>query len=310
VVPHSTLPGEIHWLWYHITHFQMKYTQCISPGSVSYGTTTSVFHLAMCCEVPPQPVYFTWQSVMRCHNQCKYTDCGTAWHIFRWKALVVAPHNTLPSEIHWLWWYLTTHCQVKYTGCDSGATTSAFHLKMCHAVPQPVYFSWQCVMRYHSLYISPGNVLCGTRTSVFHLAMCYAAPQPVLWYRMTHYQVKYTDCGTVRHIARLHWSWYRMTLSPVKGTGRGTIWHIVSWNTLVTWQCAMRYQNQCISPGNVLCGNTTSVLQLAMYYAVPQPMYFTWHYVILYHNQCISPDNVSYGTTTHISRWNTLVVVP
>jgi len=29
-----------------------------------------------------------------------------------------------------------------------------------------------------------------------------------LWYSITHCQVKYTGCGTVWHIARLHWSWY------------------------------------------------------------------------------------------------------
>jgi hypothetical protein len=27
-VPHDTLPGEIHWLWYHMTHCQVKYTGC------------------------------------------------------------------------------------------------------------------------------------------------------------------------------------------------------------------------------------------------------------------------------------------
>ena len=67
-------------IWYH--------DQCISHGNVSYGTTTSAFHLAMCHTVPrpvkpsnmsygtttsvfhlamwhavPQPVPFTWQ----CH---------------------------------------------------------------------------------------------------------------------------------------------------------------------------------------------------------------------------------------------------
>jgi hypothetical protein len=43
----------------------------------------------------------------------------------------------------------------------------------------------------------------------------------------------YTGCGTVWHIARLHWSWYRRTHCQVKGTGRGTIWHIARCEALV-----------------------------------------------------------------------------
>ena len=34
----------------------------VQPSNMSYGTTTSVFHLAMWHTVP-QPVYFTWQCV-------------------------------------------------------------------------------------------------------------------------------------------------------------------------------------------------------------------------------------------------------
>jgi hypothetical protein len=127
-------------IWYH--------DQCISHGNVSYGTTTSAFHLAMCHTVPrpvkpsnmsygtttsvfhlamchtvPQPVYFTWQCGMRYHDQC--------------------------------------------------------NLAMCHMVPQPVCFTWQCVLQYHNQCISPGNVLYGTTTSAFHLAMWHAVPGPV-----------------------------------------------------------------------------------------------------------------------------------
>jgi hypothetical protein len=199
-----------------MTHFTwqcaMRYhNQCISPGNVLCGTTTSVFQLAMCYAVP-QPMYFTWQCAMRYQNQCispgnvlcgtwyhithfqmKYTGCGTVSHIAR---------------MHWSWCSMT-HCQVKGTG--RGTHSTLFHLKMCHAVPQPVYFSWQCVMRYHSLCISPGNVLCGTRTSVFHLAMCHAAPQPMYCsWQCIHCQVKYTGCDTV--------------------------WHTTRWNTLIVVQ--------------------------------------------------------------------------
>jgi hypothetical protein len=158
----------------------------------------------------------------------------------------------------------------------------------------------------------------------------------------------------------LDWSWYRMTHCQVKGTGHGTIWYIVRWNTLVvvphdtfkryhdqcnlamchavpqpvyfTWQCLIRYQNQCLSPGNGSCvprpvqpgnvsyGTTTSVFHLAMCNAVQRPVPFTC--------QChavprpVQPSNMSYCTTTsvfhltmchtvwYIVRWNTLFVVP
>jgi hypothetical protein len=203
------------------------------------------------CYAVPEPVYFTWQCAMRHHNQCIGAGnvlCGTTTNVFH------SPHNTLPSEIHWLWWYLTTHCQVKYTGCGTVWHTTRW-------VPQPVYFSWQCVMRYHNLCISPGNVLCGTRTSVFHLAICYAGEIHWLWYRITHCQVKYTCCGTV--------------------------WHNVKWNTLVvvphnTLPAAIHWLWCRI----VLCGTTTSVFHLAMCYAVPRPGPFTWQCVMLHHDQC------------------------
>jgi hypothetical protein len=112
VVLYDILPGEIHWLWYRIAH--CHHDQCISPGIMSYDTTTSVFHLAMYYAVP-RPVQ---------------------------------PSNML-----------------------YGTTTSAVHLAMCHAVPwpvqpsnichtvpQPVYYTWQCAMRYHNQCISPGNM--------------------------------------------------------------------------------------------------------------------------------------------------------
>jgi hypothetical protein len=150
-----------------------------------------------------------------------------------------------------------------------------------------MYFSWHYVIWYHNQSISPGNVWCGTTTNVFYLAMCYAVSQPMyftwqwhwLWYRIANYQLKYTVCGTSWHIVRckalvvvphntlpveIHWLWYRMT----------------HWQ--LTWQCAMRYHNQCFAPDNVPCGTTTSVFQLAICYAVQQPMYFTWQCQVKY----------------------------
>jgi hypothetical protein len=127
-----------------------------------------------------------------------------------------------------------------------GITTSVFHLAICYTVSQPVYFTWQYVIRYHNQYIStgnvlydittsvisPGNMLYGITTSVFHLAICY----------------KYTARGTVCHITRwnilvvvpfhtlageIHCSWNRMAHYQVKYSGCGTVSHIARWNTLV-----------------------------------------------------------------------------
>jgi starvation-inducible outer membrane lipoprotein len=140
----------------------------------------------------------------------------------------VVPHNTLQAEIHWLW---------------------VFQLAMCYAVPQPVYFTWQCVMRYHNQCPSPDNVSCGTTTSAFHLAMCHAVPRPVQPSNMSY--------GTTTSVFHLGMS------------------HTVPQPVYFSWQCVMRYHNQCISPGNVLCGTATSVFHLAMCYAVPEPVPFT-----------------------------------
>ena len=76
-------------IWYH--------DQCISHGNVSYGTTTSAFHLAMWHAVPgpvqpsnisctvPQPVPFTWQCGIWYHDQCISPDnvlCGTTTNVY------------------------------------------------------------------------------------------------------------------------------------------------------------------------------------------------------------------------------------
>jgi hypothetical protein len=147
--------------------------QCISAGNVLCGTTTNVFQLTLChtlVMVPhitlPGEIHWLWYRIAHC--QLKYTGCVTAWHIGRCKALVVVPHSTLPGESNVL----------------CGTTTSVFHLAMCYAVPQSVYFTWQCDMRYHNQCISAGNVLCGTTTNVFQLTLCHMISQ------------KYTGCGT------------------------------------------------------------------------------------------------------------------
>jgi hypothetical protein len=148
----------------------------------------------------------------------------------------VVPYDILPAEIH------------------------VFHLAMCHTVPRPVYFTWQCVIRYHNQCISRGNVTYGTTTSVFHLAMCYTVPQPVYftWQCVIRYHdqcispgnVLYGTTTNVNHLAMcytvprpvyftwqyvilvvvpyntlpcgIHWSWYRITHCQVKYNGCGT----------------------------------------------------------------------------------------
>jgi hypothetical protein len=166
VVPYDIMPDEIHWSWYHMTHYQVLGT--------GRGT---IWHITRCDTLVvvtvPQPVSFTWQCVMQYYDQC--------------------------------------------------------NLAICHTVPQPVYLTWQYAIRYHNQCLSPGNVSCDTGCgTAWHIARLHFS-----WYRIKHCQVKYTDCGTVWHIARLHWSWYRMTHFQVKYTGRGTIWHNARWNTLV-----------------------------------------------------------------------------
>jgi hypothetical protein len=175
----------------------MRYhNQRISADIMLYGTTTSVFHLAM-CDAVPQPMYFTWQCVMRYHSQCispgnvpmvphntlpceihwlwyriahcqvKYTGCGTALHIDSWHTLVVVSYDTLPGEIHWLW-YCNIYCYVALVVVPHDTLPSERHWSWYHMI--------HCQVRYHNQCISAGNVLCGTTTSVFHLAMCYAVP--------------------------------------------------------------------------------------------------------------------------------------
>jgi hypothetical protein len=158
-----------------MTHCQVKYTGCgtvrhivrISSDNVAYGTMTSAFHLAM-CHVIPRPVQ---------PSNVSYGTTTGLFHLAMWRivilhwlwyrmahchvALVVVPHSTLPAEIHWLW-YRIIHCSVKYQpvqhdNATYGNTTSVFHMAICHAVPRPVSFTWQCAIRYHDQRLSHGT---------------------------------------------------------------------------------------------------------------------------------------------------------
>ena len=162
------------------------------------------------------------------------------------------------------------------------------NLAICLTVSQPVYFTWQCVMRYLKQCLSPDNVSCCTTTNVFHLTMCYAVLQPVYfsW-----------QCSM----------WYHnQCLSPCNVT-YGTMlsaFHMAMCHTLprpvpFTWQCVVRYHNQCnmtirhmvprpVEHDNAPYDNTTSVFHMAKCHTVPRPVSFTWQSVIRYHDQCLS----------------------
>jgi hypothetical protein len=135
------------------------------------------------CHAVPRPVPRTWQCVI-CRLHFSWyrkhiarwntlvvvpydillgcTGRGTVWHISRWNTLVVVPYDIMP-----------------------GTTTSASHLAMCHMVPRPALFTWQCVIRYHDQCLSPGSMSYGTTTVVYGHTLPGARHWS--WYRMTHF---------------------------------------------------------------------------------------------------------------------------
>ena len=87
----------LHWLWYRMTHCQVKGTSC--------GT---VWHIAMwkaLVMVPyatlPGERHWSWYGKKHC--QMKSTGRSSVWYIARRKILVVVPYDTLPCKIHWSW---------------------------------------------------------------------------------------------------------------------------------------------------------------------------------------------------------------
>jgi hypothetical protein len=120
-----TVPQPVYFTWQCVVRYH--HNQCISLGKVLCGATTSAFHHKMCHAVL-QPVYFSWQCAMRYQNQC------------------ISPGNVLcaPQPVYCSW-----QCIMRYHNqCISldimsyCTTTSVFHLAMCYAVPQPMYFTW------------------------------------------------------------------------------------------------------------------------------------------------------------------------
>ena len=162
------VPRPVYFIWHYVIWY---HDQCISHRNVSYGTTTSVFHLAL-CHMVPRPVYFTWKCVIRYHDQCNLAIC-----LIRYHNQCISPGNVFAVPR-----------KVQPSNVSCGTTTSVFHLVICYTVPQPVSFTWQCVMRYHDQC---------------NLAVCHMVPQPV--YFTWQYAIRYhnqclspgnVSCGT------------------------------------------------------------------------------------------------------------------
>jgi hypothetical protein len=80
------------------------------PGIMSYGTTTSIFHLEMCHAVP-RPVQPSNMSYGTTTSVFHLAICYTVPR----NTLVVVPYDIMPDEIHWSWYHMT-HYQVLGTG--------------------------------------------------------------------------------------------------------------------------------------------------------------------------------------------------
>jgi hypothetical protein len=121
-----TVSQPVNFTWQCVIRY---HNQCISPGNVLCGTTTSAFHLAMCHAVP-RPV------------QPSNISYGTTTSVFH-----LAMCYTVPQPVPF-----TCHCAMRYH--------DQCNLAICHTVPQPVYFSWQCAMRFFIfLHMDPSQIL-------------------------------------------------------------------------------------------------------------------------------------------------------
>jgi hypothetical protein len=165
--------ARLHWSLYHMTHCQFMasrpvpftwhyvmwyHDQCNSHGNVSYSTTTSVFHLAIChtvtrqCISPgnvsygiPRPAVVSEEKIFMwiSHSVLFYAKFGCGGHLGRRaEPLDTFLEENHPMTISWYHDQCLAHDNVSY-----GTTTSAFHMALCHVVSRPVYFTWQCVIR-------------------------------------------------------------------------------------------------------------------------------------------------------------------
>ena len=139
---------------------------------------------------------------------------------------------------------------------------------MCYTISQPVYFTWQYVIRYHNQCISPGNVLSCTTTSVFHLAMYHTLPRPA------RYHVQCLSSGNVSYGTMT--SAFHMAMC-----------HTVPRPVPFTWQCIIRYHNQCNMTMRHMVTQPVYFTR-PICHTVPRPVSFTWQCVIRYHDQRLS----------------------
>ena len=93
-------PGNVH-MRYH--------NQCISPGNMSYSTTTSAFHLAMCHAVP-RPVQ---------PSNMSYGTTTNVFHLAMW--------HTVPQPVPFTW------------QCHAVPRPVYFTWQCVYAVPQPMF---------------------------------------------------------------------------------------------------------------------------------------------------------------------------
>ena len=170
---------------------------------------------------------------------------------------------------------------------------------MRHTVAQPVYFIWQCDIRYHdqcniAIYITvPQPVYFTWQCAMWYhdqcnLAMCHAVPQPVYftWQCLIRYQNQCLSPGNGSCVPR-----------PVQpgNVSYGTttsVFHLAMCNAVqrpvpFTWQC--HAVPRTVQPSNMSYDTTTSVFHLTICHTVSQPVYFTWQYPMWYHKQCLSP---------------------
>jgi hypothetical protein len=179
----------VYFTWQYVIRY---HDQCLSPCNVSYGTTTCAFHMAQRLIFRLQVLFGFW----------------FFWFFFSmssFKSRIRRKSQSFPKSLK-----KNTLSELgveisTFVPCAYGTMTSAFHMAMCHTVPRPVPFTWQCVIRYHDQFILHGNVSYGTTTSIFLLAMYHTLLRPVLfiWQCLVPYGALSccTGCGTVWHIA-------------------------------------------------------------------------------------------------------------
>jgi hypothetical protein len=289
---------------------------------MSYGTTTSVFHLAMCHTVP-RPVSFTWQCVIRYHDQkismSSFKSCF-------WRKSQSFPKSLKKYTSSELGVELSAFVHLKDTGREIVATVymvlrsknynnlvKTWRYSSLKEFEQTMLSISEISRLYRSIYTETAWYKCRRLASITFSRFVQIAIF-VFWFSLKKrfqcllqklFLEKITELSQVTEKVYLvrtwsrtlsicaserHWSWYRMTLCQVKDTGRGTVWHFAMWNTLVV-----------LSYGALsCCTGRGTIWRIVMF----------WQCVMRYQNQCLLPDNVSCGITTSVFQLAMCHVVP